>query len=88
MFHNSLMPSTGRSPRRLADHLLSAFHHACDAEEYEIAARLLRLLESVIEQRQPQQKPERRRGLESLVAAHERLWTLRHTTAASSSFVI
>lgn len=63
--------------RRLADRLLTAFHAACDQGELDAAAQVLRVLEALL-RRQAGADPNRRRGIEGLVAAHERLWQLRH----------
>jgi hypothetical protein len=70
-----------RSARRLSDKILVAFHHACDQSEHEIAEQLLRILESLISRRPLTPDSQRRRSMESLVAAHERLWHLRHGKA-------
>jgi hypothetical protein len=73
--------SSGGSPRytrRLSDKILIAFHHACDQSDYEIAEQLLRILEMLITRRPLTPDGNRRRSMESLVAAHERLWHLRH----------
>lgn len=58
--------------------ILQAFHHACDDGDYEIAARLLAILESTVTARTAPTDTNRRRNIEALVAAHERLWYLRH----------
>jgi hypothetical protein len=67
-----------RYTRRLSDKILIAFHHACDQSDFEIADQLLRILEVLITRRPVTQDGNRRRSMESLVAAHERLWHLRH----------
>lgn len=79
-------PSSGapRYTRRLSDKILIAFHHACDQADFEVAEQLLHVLETLITRRPVTQDSNRRRDMESLVAAHERLWHLRHTTAAST----
>ena len=73
----------GRAPaprhsRRLSDKILIAFHHACDQSDYEVAEQLLRILEMMLTRRPISPDTNRRRNMESLVAAHERLWHLRH----------
>jgi hypothetical protein len=73
-----------RYTRRLSDKILIAFHHACDQADFEIAEQLLRTLEILIMRRPLTPDSNRRRGMESLVAAHERLWHLRHTGDQSS----
>jgi hypothetical protein len=62
----------------LSDKILIAFHHACDQSDYEIAEQLLRILEMLLTRRPLTADGNRRRSMESLVAAHERLWHLRH----------
>ena len=69
-----------RFARRLSDTILIAFHHARDRGEFEIAGRLLLVLEFML--KRPPYLPvgENRRAQESLVAAYERLWEIRHPT--------
>jgi len=67
-----------RYSRRLSDKILIAFHHACDQADFEIADQLLRVLEGLLTRRPVSPDSNRRRSMESLVAAHERLWHLRH----------
>jgi len=67
-----------RQGRRLSDKILVAFHHACDAQDLVVAEQLLKTLESMLTRRGIPQEQNRRKSLESLVAAHERLWHLRH----------
>ena len=67
-----------RYTRRLWDKILIAFHHACDQSDFEIAEQLLRILEMLLTRRPLTPDGNRRRSMESLVAAHERLWHLRH----------
>jgi hypothetical protein len=40
--------SPTRYTRRLSDHVLIAFHHACDQGEIEVARRLLDVLEFIV----------------------------------------
>jgi hypothetical protein len=70
--------SAPRHSRRLSDKILIAFHHACDQSDYEVAEQLLRILEMMLTRRPVSPDTNRRRSMESLVAAHERLWHLRH----------
>lgn len=70
--------ATPRHTRRLSDKILIAFHHACDQGDYEVAEELLRVLEMMLTRRPTLPDTNRRKNLESLVAAHERLWLLRH----------
>ena len=71
-------PGLPRHTRRLPDKVLVAFHHACDTADLEAADHLLRVLELMMSRRPAPGDGNRRRGMESLVAAHERLWHLRH----------
>ena len=70
-----------RYSRRLSDKILIAFHHACDQSDFEVAEELLRVMEMMLTRRPLQPDLGRRRNMESLVAAHERLWHLRHPEA-------
>jgi len=67
-----------RYSRRLSDKILISFHQACDQADFEIAELLLQCLELLINRRPTTPDANRRRTMESLVAAHERLWYLRH----------
>lgn len=67
-----------RHSRRLSDKILIAFHHACDQGDFEVAEQLLNVLENMMRQRPMAADANRRRSLDSLVAAYERLWYLRH----------
>lgn len=74
-------PASGGAPRysrRLSDKVLIAFHHACDQGDFEVAEQLLHTLEMMLTRRPLTPDGTRRRNMESLVAAHERLWHLRH----------
>jgi len=70
--------SAPRYTRRLSDKILIAFHHACDQADFEVAEQLLHILEMMLTRRPLTPDGTRRRNMESLVAAHERLWHLRH----------
>ncbi len=69
---------SARQGRRLSDKILVAFHHACDAQDLSVAEQLLKTLELMLTRRGISADQNRRKSLESLVAAHERLWHLRH----------
>ena len=74
-------PSSATAPRhtrRLSDKILIAFHQACDQEDLEVAEQLLRVLELMLTRRPSAQDQQRRRSMEGLVAAYERLWYLKH----------
>jgi hypothetical protein len=73
--------SPPRHSRRLSDKILIAFHHACDQGDFEVAEELLRILEMMLTRRPVAPDVNRRKNMESLVAAHERLWLLRHPDA-------
>ncbi len=72
---------TPRYSRRLSDKILIAFHHACDQGDFEVSEQLLHILEMMLTRRPLTPDGTRRRNMESLVAAHERLWHLRHPNA-------
>ena len=72
------MAATPRYTRRLSDKIVIAFHHACDQADFEVAEQLLSVLEMMLTRRTLAPDGTRRRNMESLVAAHERLWHLRH----------
>jgi hypothetical protein len=76
--HDRPEAAAPRQSRRLSDKILVAFHHACDQRELEVAEQLLRIVETVLRRPGPHAETNRRRGLDSLVAAHERLWHLRN----------
>ena len=65
-----------RRGRRVSDKVLIAFHAACDVGEFNVARQLLSALENLINNPNRPVAGERRREVESLVAAHERLWHL------------
>ncbi len=67
-----------RHSRRLSDKILLAFHHACDQNELDVAEQLLVVLENMIKHRPVHPDQNRRRTMDGLIAAHERLWYLRH----------
>ena len=75
---DTITASAPRYSRRLSDKILIAFHHACDQGDYEVADELLRILEMMLRRRVLSPDLNRRRSMDSLVAAHERLWYLRH----------
>ena len=71
------MHQHGLYDRRLTDKLLACIHAACDLEYDDIASDLLAILENIIK-KSLSRPGERRKLVTSTVAAHERLWTLRH----------
>lgn len=63
--------------RRLTDKILICVHTACDQLNTSIAIELLIVLENII--KAPSYSDGERRKLSaSTVAAHERIWALRH----------
>ena len=78
--------ATPRYTRRLSDKILIAFHHACDQADFEVAEQLLHILEMMLTRRPLTPDGTRRRNMESLVAAHERLWHLRHPRTDDDQF--
>lgn len=75
------VPGPPRQGRRLSDKILVAFHHACDQGDFEVAEQLLHVVEMMLRRRSAVADRGRRRSLDSLVAAHERLWHLRNRDA-------
>ncbi len=82
MMEGPVANSVPRQGRRLSDKILVAFHHACDAQDLVVAEQLLKTLETMLTRRGAPSEQNRRKALESLVAAHERLWHLRHREAS------
>jgi hypothetical protein len=58
--------------------ILIAFHQACDQEDIEVAWRVLDVLAFMSNRIPVLATDQDRRSKESLVAAYERLWLLRH----------
>jgi hypothetical protein len=77
-------PDTPQKPRRpprrrrVSDTVLIAGHFACDQGDLEVAQRLLSIVEFMLRCPPPEGRRERRGNAQPLVAAHERLWILRH----------
>jgi hypothetical protein len=69
-------PKRGPYKRRLSDKIISAFHIACDRADYAVAEALLNILDFMAARPVPGER--RRHEMEVLIAAHERLWHLRH----------
>jgi len=63
--------------RWLSDKILVAFHHACDEKDVPIAGQLLATLECLISRPFVDPRKDRRKTIESLVGAHNRLWHLK-----------
>jgi hypothetical protein len=77
---NSVPAPEPRYARRLPDKILTAFHQACDQGDIEVAV-LLDVLEFMVSRTHNLPAGMDRRSKDSLVAAHERLWPLRHPAA-------
>src|SRR5208283_2410884 len=58
------------------------YHSACDQDDFEVANPLIATVEFMLRRPAPEGRPDRRIKAESLVAAHERLWSLRHPAAS------
>ncbi len=78
---NPLPPVPIHRQRRLSDHILIAFHFACDQGDFEAAYRVLAILQRMLRRLAPEGHPARRSDLEPSVGAHEQLRTLRHPEA-------
>jgi hypothetical protein len=76
----STPPVTIRRSRRVQDTILAAVHRACDEGQLELAGKLLRVGEESMAAEPDLRR--RRQDLWGLIAAHERLWHLRHEDAA------
>jgi hypothetical protein len=75
-------PPEPRYARRLSDKVSIAFHHACDQGEVGVAEQLLQVLGFMANRPITLPDGRDRRATESLVAAHERLWHIRHPRSA------
>ena len=82
---SNAQPGAPRQNRRLPERILVAAHQACDLGDLDVAAQLLSILETVVSQARGPADPARRRLMESLIAAHQRLWHLRHADLAAGS---
>jgi hypothetical protein len=71
-------PSGHQFKRRLSDKILIAFHQACDQRDLEVAGQLVDVLEFMIKRTSALPTGTDRPARENLVAAHERLWQIRH----------
>jgi hypothetical protein len=67
-----------RHVRTLSNKLLSQFCQACENDKPEIALQLLEELESFIRARSRPNSVQRRKLVDKLIAAHERLWDIMH----------
>lgn len=76
--------TVSRQQRQLPERILVAVHQACDLLDLDVAGSLLQVLEVVLMQPQPGLKQVPRgsskRVIEGMIAAHARLWHLRHAS--------
>lgn len=70
-----------RYSRSFIDNILGCFHKACDEADLETAKSILCIVEHILARRPIQVTRDRRKHMEALVAAHERLWVLRQEAA-------
>ncbi|MBE7211117.1 MAG: hypothetical protein INR65_08865 [Gluconacetobacter diazotrophicus] len=70
--------AASRPTRHLPDRILAAAHEACDLGALDVAGSLLRILEAVVTGMRQNSPTAQRRSMEGLVAAHGRVWHLRH----------
>jgi hypothetical protein len=82
---DSASPAPGHTPRmrRIGDKILAAFEHASERNELEVAALLLIEYERVVTRIPISLGGERRREMESLISAHNRLWELLRSSVAA-----
>ncbi len=66
-----------------SDPILVAFHASCDLKDLEVARALLAIFEDAALSSSVQPYERRRRAMELVVAAHERLWQLKHPPSDS-----
>lgn len=78
MFGQPERQQVPHSKRRLSDTILVAFHQACDLSDIATASDLLHILDFMAMRRPNLPTGKERRLKEILVAAHERLWQIRH----------
>jgi len=67
-----------RGNRRLSDKILLAFHQACDQHNFPVAQELIHILETMVSVTPRSKGIDFRKSVNLIVAAHERLWHIRH----------
>ena len=82
LFTRAQMPDAAKV-QKLFDRTMSAFHHACDAEEIEIADMILQVLERILMCSPMGTDNRRHEKLLGLVGASERLCGLRNRLRAA-----
>lgn len=74
--------TVSRQQRQLPERILVTVHQACDLLDLDVAGSLLQILEVVLLQPQPGlnqvSRSSSKRVIEGMIAAHARLWHLRH----------
>ena len=70
--------------RQLPERILVAAHQAIDLGDLEAAIRLLGVVEGLVKDKAKRPASSTRRTMESLVAAHQRIWNLRHRDIAAT----
>jgi hypothetical protein len=81
---DSRVPLSSRDPRRswrVEDRILSAFNHACQQGNLEIAGQLLGVYEMIVGGLPTTAVVQRRRAKSNLAAAHDAFWGLLHKNA-------
>ena len=69
--------------RQLPERLIVAAHQSIDLGDLETASRLLGLVEDLVKDKVTRSGPPARRLMESVVAAHMRIWDLRNQDHAA-----
>ena len=76
--------TASRQQRQLPERILVTVHQACDLLDLDVAGSLLQILEVVLLQPQPGlshvPRGSSKRVIEGMIAAHTRLWHLRHAS--------
>ena len=78
-----LPASTPTGSRQLPERLIVAAHQSIDLGDTETASRLLGIVEDLVKDQATRPRPSARRIMEGLVAAHQRIWNLRHQDHAA-----
>jgi hypothetical protein len=72
--------------RLLSDRILIAFNQAYEQDDLDVAERLVRVFET-LSRRALKPNTNRRREMDNLVAAYQRLWLLRRRNAGTSELL-
>ncbi len=65
--------------------ILAAFHTSCDVKDFRVAESLIAIFEKAALGDTSQPDGRRRQAIDLIVAAHERLWNLKHASDADSA---